>query len=67
MASTTEDAEAAVELLEAALERIARLSALRQAPAPNSGQPDSGLPIEEVRERLDRMIERLRAALDAEA
>ena len=55
--TTTEDAEAAVELLEAALERIARLTA-------RPSTPDSGLPIEEVRERLDQMIERLRAALD---
>lgn len=60
MASTTEDTEAAVELLEAALERIARLTARSPASA-----PDTGLPIEEIRERLDQMIERLRAALDA--
>lgn len=53
MVSTTEDAETAAERLEAALERIANA-----APATRE---DGALP--EIRERLDRVIERLRAAL----
>ena len=57
MASTTEDAEAAAERLEAALERIAHLAA-----QPASQQ---SVPVTEVRDRLDRMIERLRTALEA--
>ena len=55
MASTTDEAEAAAERLEAALERIARTAA---APPPGSALP-------EIKGRLDRMIERLRAVLDS--
>ncbi len=57
--TTTEDAEVAAERLEAALERIARRAA---QPAP---QPS--LPVAEIRDRLDRMIERLRAALETKS
>lgn len=55
MASTTDEAEAAAERLEAALERIARTAA---APLPGSALP-------EIKGWLDRMIERLRAVLDS--
>lgn len=54
MADTTEDAEAAAERLEAALERIARTA--------SDARQNAALP--EIRERLDRVIERLRAALN---
>ncbi len=53
MASTTEDAEDAAERLEAALERIAQ----------TIGDPHRRAALPEIRERLDRLIERLRAAL----
>ena len=55
MASTIEDAEAAADRLEAALERIASLT----------GRPtnEQSVQLAELRERLDRMIERLRLAL----
>lgn len=53
MADTTEDAEAAAERLETALERIARTAA----------EARHGAALPEIRERLDRVIERLRAAL----
>lgn len=53
MADTTEDAETAAERLEAALERIARTAA----------EPRLGAASPDIRERLDRVIERLRAAL----
>jgi hypothetical protein len=57
MASATEDAEQAARRLEAALERIARLAHGSQARA---------VPAEmaEIKERLDRIIDRLRLALD---
>jgi hypothetical protein len=58
MASTIEDAEAAAERLEAALERIARVSL---APAAGAG---ADVPVAEISQRLDRMIARLRVALD---
>lgn len=54
MASTTDDAEAAAERLEAALERIARLAAEPREHA-----------MPEIRDRLDRMIERLRTVLES--
>lgn len=57
MASTIEDAEAAADRLEAALERIASLTS-----RPTGEQT---VQLSELRERLDRMIERLRLALDA--
>ena len=53
MADTTEDAEAAAERLEAALERIAKTAA--------DARRSAALP--EIRERLDLVIGRLRAAL----
>ena len=50
--------------LEAALERIARLTAIHQS-APNTAPvPDTDLSIPEIAERLDSLIGRLRAALD---
>ena len=55
MAGTTDDAEAAAERLEAALERIARMAEdPRQRPVAS-----------EIKDRLDRVIQRLRAALDS--
>lgn len=60
MASTIEDAEAAAERLEAALERIARLS----VPSATAAATVTSAPVAEISERLDRMIARLRVALD---
>jgi hypothetical protein len=62
MADEPEDPDAAADRLEAALERIARLTA---APAPSAAAPvaDSELSIPEIAERLDALIGRLRAAL----
>ena len=54
-----EDAEAAADRLEAALERIASL-----ASRPSGEQT---VQLAELRERLDRMIERLRLALDSKS
>ena len=62
MAYEPEDPDAAADRLEAALERIARLSAVRPAPAQASA-PDSELSVAEIAERLDQLISRLRAAL----
>ncbi|MBV8616083.1 MAG: hypothetical protein JOY66_20250 [Acetobacteraceae bacterium] len=59
MASTIEDAEAAADRLEAALERIASLTS-----RPSGEQT---VQLAELRERLDRMIERLRLALDGKS
>jgi hypothetical protein len=59
MASTIEDAEAAADRLEAALERIASLTS-----RPIGEQT---VQLAELRERLDRMIERLRLALDVKS
>ncbi len=59
MANTIEDAEAAADRLEAALERIARLTS-----RPSGEQT---VQLMELRERLDRMIERLRVALDVKS
>jgi hypothetical protein len=59
MASTIEDAEAAADRLEAALERIASLTSRP------TGERMAQLA--ELRERLDRMIERLRLALDGKS
>jgi hypothetical protein len=56
VANGNDDAETAVGRLEAALERIARL-AQPPAPTPVADMPD-------IRDRLDRMIERVRSALD---
>lgn len=64
MADEPEDPDAAADRLEAALERIARLSAVQPVPAPaHAAPPDSELSIPEIAERLDQLISRLRAAL----
>lgn len=62
MSDEVEDPEAAAERLEAALERIALLSAAKP-PSPEVDQPDTDLSIPEIAERLDSLIARLRAAL----
>lgn len=63
MVDESDDAEAAADRLEAALERIARLT---EAPpvCPNS-VPEGDLSVPEIAERLDLLIGRLRAALGA--
>jgi hypothetical protein len=62
MADEPEDPDAAADRLEAALERIAQLTAAPAAPAV-ALVPDSELSISEIAERLDALIGRLRAAL----
>ena len=62
MADEPEDPDAAVDRLEAALERIARLAAVQPA-ASNAPPPESDLSVPEIAERLDSLIGRLRAAL----
>jgi hypothetical protein len=62
MADEPEDPDAAADRLEAALERIASLTAVPPAPA-DAPVPDSNLSIPEIAERLDALIGRLRAAL----
>jgi hypothetical protein len=62
MADEPEDPDAAADRLEAALERIARLAAVQPTQS-NTTMPDSDLPIPEIAERLDSLINRLRAAL----
>lgn len=60
MANATEDAEVAAARLEAALERIARAArpvAGQAAPSVNG----------EIRQRLDRVIQQLRAALESQS
>ena len=63
MADELEDPDAAAARLEAALERIARLTAMQSAPN-TAPVPDTDLSIPEIAERLDSLIGRLRAALD---
>jgi hypothetical protein len=63
MADELEDPDAAAARLEAALERIARLTAIQSAPN-TAPVPDTDLSIPEIAERLDSLIGRLRAALD---
>ena len=63
MADELEDPDAAAARLEAALERIARLTATQSAPN-TTPVPDTELSIPEIAERLDSLIGRLRAALD---
>jgi hypothetical protein len=63
MADELEDPDAAAARLEAALERIARLTAIQSAPS-TTPVPDTELSIPEIAERLDSLIGRLRAALD---
>jgi hypothetical protein len=68
MSDQAEDPEAAADRLEAALERIARNSAVRPAPAAAPMErPDDDLSVAEIAERLDSLIARLRTALGAEA
>lgn len=63
MASETDDAAEAAARLEAALERIASLTATRP-PAPDSGEPhEASVAAEEITARLDALIDRLRDAL----
>ena len=62
MADEPEDPDAAADRLEAALERIARLAAVQPAPS-NAPPPDSDVSVQELAERLDQLIGRLRAAL----
>ncbi len=62
MADEPEDPDAAADRLEAALERIAHLTAVPPAQA-DVPVPDSDLSIPEIAERLDALIGRLRAAL----
>jgi len=62
--STTDDATAAAERLEQALERIATLAARPAAPEPGitePGIPETATP--DIAERLDRVIAKLRAGL----
>ena len=63
MADELEDPDAAAARLEAALERIARLTAIQSAPN-TAPVPDTDLSVPEIAERLDSLIGRLRAALD---
>jgi hypothetical protein len=63
MADEPNNAEAAADRLEAALERIARLTEVPPA-RPNS-VPEGDLSVPEIAERLDLLIGRLRAALGA--
>ncbi len=61
MQDELDDPEAAANRLEAALERIAVLTAA-PSPTPNA-VPDADLSVAEIAERLDQLISRLRAAL----
>ena len=63
MAGEAEDPEDAAARLEAALERIARLSGTRPAAASSGAVSDSAVPIDEIAARLDELIDRLRTAL----
>jgi hypothetical protein len=62
MADEPEDPDAAADRLEAALERIARLTAAQPA-SPHATITESDLSVPEIAERLDALINRLRAAL----
>ncbi len=62
--STTDDATAAAERLEQALERIATLAA-RPAAATETGTTETATP--EIAERLDQVIAKLRAGLGPDA
>jgi hypothetical protein len=59
MAGETENADAAAQRLETALERIANLAGRSKPPLAGADAP----PLAEIAARLDAMIERLRAAL----
>ena len=65
MSEEAEDPDLAADRLEAALERIARLSAAHPAAAPLDA-PGADLSIAEITDRLDSLIARLRAALGGE-
>jgi hypothetical protein len=78
MAGETDDPDDAAARLEAALERIARLAGSRPASDPSAAASASDLPadvtsdtagpvppVEEIAARLDGLIDRLRAALNA--
>jgi hypothetical protein len=65
MASDSEDPEAAADRLEAALERIAQVTASRDAPLQQ--EPQLGMDTEEIAARLDGLIDRLRTALATKA
>lgn len=62
MADEPEDPDAAADRLEAALERIAKLSAVQSEPI-HASLSESELSVAEIAERLDALIGRLRAAL----
>ena len=62
MSDEPQDAEAAADRLEVALERIARLSSVPAA-LPHVAPADFDLSVPEIAERLDSLIGRLRAAL----
>lgn len=66
MADEPQDPDAAADRLEAALERIAALTAAPPLLKTNM-MPDSELSIPEIAERLDNLIGRLRAALGTAA
>ena len=62
MANEPEDPDTAADRLEAALERIAHLTTLRQV-AGNASALEADLSIPEITERLESLISRLKAAL----
>jgi hypothetical protein len=66
MAENTDDPDRAADRLEAALERIARLSAQPRADGPATVD-ESAMSPEEIAVRLDILIDRLRAALGGKA
>jgi hypothetical protein len=63
MSDDAEDPDTAADRLEAALERIAQLSSSHPVPA-RLDQPEPDLSIQEITDRLDSLIARLRAALN---
>jgi len=68
MASDTDDAEAAADRLEAALQRIAEAALREHEPLPALAPgPAHAIDSEELAARLDELIDRLRAALGERA
>jgi hypothetical protein len=63
MAEDTDDAEAAIARLDAALERIAQLVGQLRAVLPAEPSDDAPMSPEAIAARLDTLIGRLRAAL----
>lgn len=63
MADESDDPEKAMERLEVALERIARLAAQPHASAPGTTDTGSAAELHEVAAGLENLIGRLRAAL----